>query len=168
MANLRRALLFTIPRIHNASQRSSVANSALPSLSLYRPLAGTFSCFFTSNENFQPIDFDLSSEESKRRLFNRLRYRSKQRGFLELDLVLGKWVEDHIQSMDEYGIKSLVDILDLENPDLWKGLTGQEQPPDAISTNSVFSAVREKVMNNLGKHAAPETCAAAGQPWVIG
>ncbi|XP_018628162.1 succinate dehydrogenase assembly factor 2, mitochondrial-like isoform X2 [Nicotiana tomentosiformis] len=145
MANLRRALLFTIPRIHNASQRSSVANSALPSLSLYRPLAGTFSCFFTSNENFQPIDFDLSSEESKRRLFNRLRYRSKQRGFLELDLVLGKWVEDHIQSMDEYGIKSLVDILDL-----------------------VFSAVREKVMNNLGKHAAPETCAAAGQPWVIG
>ncbi|XP_016499004.1 succinate dehydrogenase assembly factor 2, mitochondrial-like [Nicotiana tabacum] len=145
MANLRRALLFTIPRIHNTSQRSSVANSALPSLSLYRPLAGTFSCFFTSNENFQPIDFDLSSEESKRRLFNRLRYRSKQRGFLELDLVLGKWVEDHIQSMDEYGIKSLVDILDL-----------------------VFSAVREKVMNNLGKHAAPETCAAAGQPWVIG
>lgn len=43
----------------------------------------------------------------------RLIYRSKQRGYLELDLVLGKWVEEHIQSMDENGIKSLVHVLDL-------------------------------------------------------
>ncbi|XP_019251955.1 PREDICTED: succinate dehydrogenase assembly factor 2, mitochondrial-like [Nicotiana attenuata] len=136
--------------------------------SIHGPLAGTFSRFFTSNENCGPIDIDVSNEESKRRLFNRLRYRSKQRGFLELDLVIGKWVEDHIQSMDEDGIKSLVNVLDLENPDLWKWLTGQEQPPDAISTNSVFSAVQEKVMNNLGKHAAPESRAAAGHPWLRG
>lgn len=39
-------------------------------------------------------------------------YRSKQRGFLELDLVLGKWVEEHIHSLDENGIKSLVSVLD--------------------------------------------------------
>ncbi|XP_027771056.1 succinate dehydrogenase assembly factor 2, mitochondrial isoform X2 [Solanum pennellii] len=133
MANLRRALLFTIPRIINSSKTASVATSTLQSHNLYR-----------------------------------LIYRSKQRGYLELDLVLGKWVEEHIQSMDENGIKSLVHVLDLENPDLWKWLTGQEQPPDAISTNPVFSAVHEKVMNNLNNHTSPETRAVPGKPWVRG
>ncbi|KAK4735787.1 hypothetical protein R3W88_010048 [Solanum pinnatisectum] len=168
MANLRRALLFTIPRIINSSKTASGATSTLQSHNLYRPLAGTFSRFISSNETSSPMNIDLSDEESKRRLFNRLIYRSKQRGYLELDLVLGKWVEEHIQSMDENGIKSLVHVLDLENPDLWKWLTGQEQPPDAISTNPVFSAVREKVMNNLNNHTSPETRAVPGKPWVRG
>lgn len=83
-------------------------------------------------------------------------------------MVLGKWVEEHIYSMDENGVKALIDVLDLENPDLWKWLTGQEQPPEAVSINPVFSAVRDKIMNNLSSHAAPETRAIPGQPWVRG
>lgn len=43
----------------------------------------------------------------------RLLYRSRQRGFLELDLVLGRWVEEHIHSMDVDGVKALVGVLDL-------------------------------------------------------
>ncbi|KAL3024114.1 hypothetical protein AAZX31_04G102500 [Glycine max] len=48
---------------------------------------------FSSHTQNQALEIDLSNEESKRHLFNQLLYRSKQRGFLELDLVLGKWVE---------------------------------------------------------------------------
>ncbi|VVB15597.1 unnamed protein product [Arabis nemorensis] len=119
----------------------------------------------TSAQNF---DIDLSNEENRRITINRLLYRSKQRGFLELDLVLGNWVEENVNSMDETTVKSLIHVLDLENPDLWKWLTDQEQPPEAVSSNPVFSALHEKVMKNLNKHAAPETRAAAGQPWVKG
>lgn len=40
-------------------------------------------------------------------------YRSKQRGFLELDLVLGTWVEQHVHAMDEPNIRALLQVLDL-------------------------------------------------------
>ncbi|EMS54449.1 hypothetical protein TRIUR3_02167 [Triticum urartu] len=95
-------------------------------------------------------------------------YRSKQRGFLELDLVLGTWVEQHVRSMDEANIRSLLQILDLENPDLWKWLTGQEQPPETVNSNPVFAAIKSKVTDNLSKHSSPETRSAPGQPWVRG
>lgn len=70
--------------------------------------------------------------------------------------------------MDENGVKALVHVLDLENPDLWKWLTGQEQPPEAVSANPVFSAVQENVLKNLNNLSAPETRATPGQPWVRG
>ncbi|GMY15237.1 succinate dehydrogenase assembly factor 2, mitochondrial [Fagus crenata] len=161
MASLRRSLI-SMHRILNSNQ-SSIASTSSRALfkPQYRWLSGISS-------NSQSLDIDLSNEESKRSLFNRLIYRSKQRGFLELDLVLGKWVEEHIRSMDESGIKSLVHVLDLENPDLWKWLTAQEQPPEALKINPVFTALHDKVMNKLNSHSAPETRAIPGQPWVRG
>ncbi|KAG9447282.1 hypothetical protein H6P81_013410 [Aristolochia fimbriata] len=166
MANLRRALVqlkntLISPVVANHSSLSIV--SRLQGTQL-RSRLGTISRFSDGTES----RVDLSDGESKRRHVNRLLYRSKQRGFLELDLVLGNWVETHIQTMDETGIKALVEVLDLENPDLWKWLTGQEQPPATVSNNPVFSAVQSKVMSNLDSHAAPETRAKPGHPWVRG
>ncbi|XP_047332091.1 succinate dehydrogenase assembly factor 2, mitochondrial-like isoform X2 [Impatiens glandulifera] len=163
MALWRRALP-SVAGIINSISISSRSVSSTASTIILRPTLSYFSRLYSSNE-FPNID--LSNEESKRQLFNRLLYRSKQRGFLELDLVLGGWVEDHLHSLDANNIKSLLHVLDLENPDLWKWLTGQEQPPESISMNPVFSSVQEKVKSNL-KHVAPETRAMPGQPWVRG
>ncbi|KAL6576517.1 Succinate dehydrogenase assembly factor 2, mitochondrial [Orobanche hederae] len=163
MASLGSALFSTVHRILSSNRTSITSLQAL-----HRPILGSFPQFCSSSESIQSLDIDLSNEESKRRLFNRLLYRSKQRGYLELDLILGKWVEDNIQFMDERGIKSLVHVLDLENPHLWKWLTGQEQPPEPVKANPVFLSVREKVINNLDNHAAPETRAMPGQSWVRG
>nr|CAD1824348.1 unnamed protein product [Ananas comosus var. bracteatus] len=157
MATLRRALL-RLPR-------TLTLNPARAPQSLPRFHLGSISRF---SSNGGSLDVDLSNEESKRRLFNRLLYRSRQRGFLELDLVLGNYVEENIHSMDKLRIRALVDVLDLENPDLWKWLTGQEEPPEPVTCNPIFTAIRSKIMENLNKHAAPETRSSPGQPWVRG
>lgn len=109
MGSLRRTLI-SLHQILN-SNWSSVA--ATPSQALLTPRCLWISGFSSINEDdTRSLGIDLTNEESKRRLFNRLLYRSKQRGFLELDLVLGKWVEEHIHAMDENGIKALVQVLD--------------------------------------------------------
>ncbi|KAI3937028.1 hypothetical protein MKX01_015243 [Papaver californicum] len=149
------------------SIRGLMVDTLLQSQSCLRSEIGSVSHFSMILQSFGG-GIDLSNEENKRRTINRLLYQSKQRGFLELDLVLGKWVEENISSMDESGIKSLVQVLDVENPDLWKWLTSQEQPPEAVNNNPVFSALHEKVMGNLENHASPETRATPGQPWVRG
>eukprot|EP00249_Psilotum_nudum_P014243 c24737_g1_i2 orf=363-857(-) len=99
---------------------------------------------------------------------SRLLYRSKQRGYLELDLLLGKWVEENIRQLDDIQLQALVEMLNLENPDLWKWLVGQEAPPPFLCANPVFTAVHEKIMENLNLHSPSETRAKPGQPWVHG
>ncbi|PUZ45059.1 hypothetical protein GQ55_8G189600 [Panicum hallii var. hallii] len=156
-ALLRRALLLR-----------RVLPSPSPTPTLPGASAGRLLSAFTASQQNATTTVDLSSDESRRRLLNRLVYRSKQRGFLELDLVLGTWVEQHVHSMDEPNIRALLQVLDLENPDLWKWLTGQEQPPEDLNSNPVFTAIKSKVTDNLTKHASPETRSTPGQPWVRG
>jgi len=59
-------------------------------------------------------------------------------------------------------------LIHQENPDLWKWLTGQEQPPEDLNSNPVFTAIKSKVTDNLTKHASPETRSTPGQTWVRG
>ncbi|KAG5043094.1 hypothetical protein JHK87_007009 [Glycine soja] len=65
---------------------------------------------------------------------SRLLYRSNQRGFLELDLVLKKWVDDNIHSLDEILIKALVHVLDMVYV-VYMGSKSGEIPDDNLKEN---------------------------------
>lgn len=71
-------------------------------------------------------------------MINRLLYRSRQRGFLEMDLLVGIWAEKRIPQLSEDNLRQFELILDQENPDLYKWLTGQEQPPADIASNTAY------------------------------
>lgn len=70
---------------------------------------------------------------------NRLLYRSKQRGFLEMDLLVGLWAERNLPTMDKGQLAAMETVLDQENPDLFKWLTGQEEAPEAMKANPAFT-----------------------------
>ncbi|KAG5223290.1 succinate dehydrogenase assembly factor [Salix suchowensis] len=86
MASLRRALV-NVHRILCSTTTPNHISATSPLRSQYGLLSRYSTLSNNVNEN-PSLGIELSNEESKRRLCNR--------GFLELDLVLGKWVEEHV------------------------------------------------------------------------
>ena len=62
----------------------------------------------------------------------RLIYRSKQRGWLELDLLLGEFALFQLPGYDDSQLDLWEEILDVENPDLYKYLTLQLPSPAGL------------------------------------
>ena len=65
-------------------------------------------------------------------------YRAKQRGFLELDLLVGQWAERHVPTMGRDRLDAFQQVLEQENPDMFKWITGQAPAPPHMLQNPVF------------------------------
>lgn len=68
-------------------------------------------------------------------------YRAKQRGLLELDLLIGIFAERHVPSMSSERLAETQRLLDEENVDLFKWLTQQSEAPQHVQQNSVFQVL---------------------------
>ncbi|GAQ92065.1 hypothetical protein KFL_009160010 [Klebsormidium nitens] len=106
--------------------------------------------------------------EEKRRSINKILYRSRQRGLLELDLLIGKWASENVPRMDGQAMDHYTQILDEENPDLWKWLTEQAEAPADLKTNPVFESLCKYVRKDLEAKADPATRTEPGKAWVRG
>ncbi|MGK0440367.1 MAG: antitoxin CptB [Pseudohongiellaceae bacterium] len=76
--------------------------------------------------------------------FNRIRWASR-RGMLELDLILGPFVEERLKTLDEQDIKRYLDLLDSEDNDLFAWFLGHRKPEDAelvTIVNKILTYVR--------------------------
>lgn len=58
-----------------------------------------------------------------------------------MDLLVGIWAEKKIPTLTEDKLQQFELILDQENPDLYKWLTGQEQPPADIAQNAAYQVI---------------------------
>ncbi|KAI0558430.1 Flavinator of succinate dehydrogenase [Gracilaria domingensis] len=75
-------------------------------------------------------------------------YRSKQRGWLELDILFGNWAAKHVPLMNEDGQLSMTeDLLNADTPDVLKWVLGQQEPPVRFQ-NEVMDSLREYAMGD--------------------
>ena len=77
----------------------------------------------------------------------RLIYRSKQRGWLEVDLLLGTWASEHVSSLSVSQLDEFESFVNLETIDIYNVLTLRtDVPEDMKSTNGEMTLV-EKIQN---------------------
>mmetsp|Transcript_16819 Transcript_16819/g.39448 ORF Transcript_16819/g.39448 Transcript_16819/m.39448 type:complete len:172 (-) Transcript_16819:89-604(-) len=85
---------------------------------------------------------DIPEIEKRRK---RLAWRAKSRGWLELDVLMGTFVAKHIAEFGEEKLDLLEEVLDLENPDLFKWFTGQVAVPEEVESNEVMKMLLDYV-----------------------
>lgn len=99
---------------------------------------------------------------------NKLLYRAKQRGFLELDILIGTWAECNLSSRSQGFWAEFSEILDEENPELFRWLTCQEQPPPRMTRNRAFVSLQAYTSSLMRRKCDRETRALKGHHWVRG
>ncbi|KOO25478.1 succinate dehydrogenase assembly factor [Chrysochromulina tobinii] len=92
-----------------------------------------------ANQQAQAQSHLFADDDKLRR---RLLYRSKQRGWLEMDIMLGDWAAANLQKLDSVKLQQFQEIIDMENPDLFRWLTGQAPIP-AEMNNPVLRTLVE-------------------------
>lgn len=74
---------------------------------------------------------DTSRLDARRR---RLVFRAWHRGIREMDLVLGQYVDAHIENMDDKTLNELEEIMSYEDRDMLTWVTGEIPIPQNVDT----------------------------------
>ena len=78
----------------------------------------------------------------------RLKMRSMRRGIKEMDLILQRFADRHLDSMDDAGLGRYDAMLSENDHDLYQWVTGQVAPPDT------YAELIRAIVSDLPKPAA--------------
>lgn len=74
---------------------------------------------------------ELSTDIDRQR--RRLHFRSWHRGTKEMDHLLGRFSDAHLETLSADHLAAYVALLEESDPDLYNWITGRESAPDHIS-----------------------------------
>ena len=81
----------------------------------------------------------VDAEEVRRK---RLLYRSKQRGWLEVDLLLGSWAAQHVPGLSPAELDEYEALLNQETIDIFQIVNGQQPPPPELAGSKVLARLQ--------------------------
>jgi succinate dehydrogenase assembly factor 2 len=85
--------------------------------------------------SFDPNDTSTSTKDLPLHIRRkRLVYRSKQRGWLEVDLLLGTWASENVPSLDTKDLDDYEDFVNLETIDIYNIVTLRLDVPEDMKT----------------------------------
>lgn len=82
---------------------------------------------------------DVDADEVRRK---RLLYRSKQRGWLEVDLLLGSWAAQHVPGLSAAELDEYEALLNQETIDIFQIVNGQRPPPPELEGSAVLARLQ--------------------------
>lgn len=63
-----------------------------------------------------------------------------RRGMKELDIVMLRYLDHHYDAASQAERQAFIDLLDVQDPQLWSWVTGREQPQDPIIADVLAKA----------------------------
>jgi succinate dehydrogenase flavin-adding protein (antitoxin of CptAB toxin-antitoxin module) len=67
----------------------------------------------------------------ERAAFERLRWHCTRRGMLEVDMVLGRFLEENFGKLSESGQQAFIELVDCDDMTLWRLISAQDECEDA-------------------------------------
>lgn len=137
----------SIPRIVRIRLFSDSTSALLPGLNPEQIRKIGEADLFYRTKHIQ-LENDLSSEERDIVRRRRMIYRSKQRGWLEADILLGSWARINVPTLNEEELDELEIVLKEETIDVYNYVSGKDPLPDHLKNLGVMKKLQEYAMNS--------------------
>ena len=73
---------------------------------------------------------------------NKLRWHCTRRALLELDITLGRFLDNGFNNLNETQVQTVIDLVAMEDHDLWALISGQVEATDPLECE-VIAAIRK-------------------------
>ena len=93
-------------------------------------------------------EHQVDADEANRK---RIIYRSKQRGWLEVDLLLGRWAGQNVMQLSNDELLQYEDILNEETIDIFNYISGKSDVPERLDTPMMKRLQAYCLSSPLGK-----------------
>ena len=146
-------LIFFFSKFANPVEK--VATNKLPQEALDRDIKlrqEHFAIRHSYPEEAQPTDGTRIDDDLAYR--KRLIYRAKQRGWLEVDLLMGSWAMDNVMNLSIEECRQFEAILNCETLDIFNMVTKQMAVPQVLQT-PMMNRLQEYAATSPAGHASP-------------